>query len=138
MNPGLPPPSPSTPKKLTNHPHIQERQDSRIQHNPSKERKLKSNLPRTTPGGGLGDPLALPGFLPASSLASLCILILRELGNLCHCQLEPVDTMGKPRGRGAAPGRREPSPSLVEIEWGVGEGKPAYLPQLILSQQHPR
>lgn len=80
-----------------------------------------------TPNGGLGDPLALPGFLPANSLASLCILILRELGNLCHCQLEPLDTMGKLRGRGPAPGRREPAPSLVEIECVEGEGKPAYL-----------
>lgn len=79
-----------------------------------------------TPGGELGDPLALPGFLPASSLVSLCILILRELGNLCHCQLEPLDTMGKLRGRGPAPGRREPV-SLVEIDCGEGEGKPAYL-----------
>lgn len=62
----------------------------------------------------------------------------REQGSLCHCQLEPLDTMGRQRRRGQALGLREQVflltvPNPVRLGGGVNELIPR---EDILSHQH--
>ena len=122
-------PSPHSPQQSSQNSAHESQDSSRIQQSPSRRNCRTTCLER-------GDPAAFAGLLPASGPASLCILMPREQGSLCHCQLEPLDTMERQRRRGASSWHKRASHLTVFKSSAFG-GRGKLIPREgILSHQH--